>query len=94
MAINTINKMYTRDDGLSNPVDCPECSHNVAMRLFSTVDTSVAALISKEDKNIAVAVCPRCASVFAVNKNFYREKDSGTAVIMTSDDLTVIVKGK
>lgn len=94
MAINTINKMYTRDDGLSNPVDCPECSHNVAMRLFSTVDTSIGAIISKGDKNIAIAVCPRCAAVFSLAKNFVAERSAGTTVIMTESDLTTIVKGK
>ena len=94
MAIKTINKVHANDDGLSNPVNCPVCSMNVAMRLFSAVDTSIVAHISKEDKDIAVAVCPRCASVFEVNKNYFAERSAGTSVIMTESDLTIIVKGK
>ena len=53
MAIKTINKITTNDEGTSSPVNCPVCSKNVAMRLFSTEDKSNVAKISKEDKNIA-----------------------------------------
>ncbi|MDD6012933.1 MAG: hypothetical protein PUC33_08840 [Oscillospiraceae bacterium] len=87
MAIRTINKMNTKDEGISNPVNCPSCGVNTGMRLFSTVDTSLAALIAKEDKNLAFAVCPRCSAVFSLSKNYFRERTMGTAVIMTESDL-------
>lgn len=94
MAIKTINKISTTDEGTSSPVDCPVCGRNVAMRLFSTEDTTPVAKISVEDKNLAVAVCPRCASVFSLNKNYLKEKNSGTYVTITKEDLTLTVKGK
>lgn len=94
MAIKTINKAYAKDEGFCEPVDCPECGKNVAMRLFSTLDLSTPALISKEDKNLSFAVCPSCASVFSVNKNYLKEKQSGTFVFMTKEDLKLMVKGK
>ena len=94
MAIKTINKISTTDEGTSSPVNCPECGKNVAMRLFSTEDKSNVAKISKEDKNIAVAVCPACASVFALNKNYLKEKNAGTFVTITKEDLTLLVRSK
>ena len=94
MALKTINKISTNDEGTSSPVVCPECGINVAMRLFSTEDKSPVAKISKDDKNIAIAVCPRCAAVFALNKNYLKEKNSGTFVTVTKEDLTLLVKNK
>lgn len=94
MAIKTVNKIFSKDDGFAEPVDCPECDKNVSMRLFSTVDLSAVAMISKEDKNLAFAVCPNCASVFSVNKNYLKEKKAGTFVFMTKEDLKLMVKGK
>ncbi len=94
MAIKTINKISTTDEGCSSPVDCPVCNKNVAMRLFTTEDKSQVAKISAEDKNLAIAVCPLCATVFSLNKNYLKEKNSGTYVTITKEDLTITVKGK
>jgi len=94
MAIKTINKISTTDEGTSSPINCPVCTRNVAMRLFSTEDKSNVAKISKEDKNIAIAVCPACASVFSLNKNYLKEKNAGTFVTITKEDLALTVKGK
>ena len=94
MAIKTINKALAKDKGFTDPVDCPVCAKNVAMRLFEVADHSVIGKLSKEDKDLAVAVCPNCASVFSVNKNYLKEKDSGTFVFMTKEDLKIMVKGQ
>ncbi len=94
MAIKTINKALAKDEGFTDPVDCPVCSKNVAMRLFEVADKSVIGKLSKEDKDLSVAVCPNCASVFSVNKNYLKEKNSGTFVFMTKEDLKIMVKGK
>ena len=94
MAIKTINKISTTDEGTSSPVDCPACGKNAAMRLFSTEDKSPVAKISADDKNLAIAVCPYCATVFSLNKNYLKEKNSGTFVTITKEDLTVTVKGR
>ena len=94
MAIKTINKISTTDEGTSSPVNCPVCSKNVAMRLFSTEDKSSVAKIAKDDKNIAIAVCPACAAVFSLNKNYLKEKNAGTFVTITKEDLTLLVKNK
>lgn len=94
MAIKTINKALASDEGTSSPVDCPECERNVAMRLFEVLDLSAVAILSKDDKNIAFAVCPNCASVFSLNKNYLKEKNAGTFVTITKEDLKLMVKGK
>ena len=94
MAIKTINKISTTDEGFSSPVECPVCSRSAAMRLFSTEDTSPVAKISADDKNLAFAVCPLCATVFSLNKNYLKEKNAGTSVTITKEDLTVMVKSK
>lgn len=90
MAISTINKVHANDEGITNPVICPGCDKTVGMRLFTAVDTSIVAKISKEDKNVTVAVCPVCSGVFSVAENYVRERANGTTVIMTTDDLEPI----
>ncbi|MBR2892987.1 MAG: hypothetical protein IKB94_03945 [Clostridia bacterium] len=87
MAISTINKAHANDDGISNPVVCPVCDKTAGMRLFTAVDTSLVAKLSAEDKDVSFAVCPLCHSVFAVAKNYARERANGTTVIMTEGDL-------
>ncbi len=94
MAIKTINNALAKDGGFSEPVDCPQCDKNVAMRLFEVIDKSAVGRLAKDDKDLAVAVCPNCASVFSVNKNYLKEKQSGTFVFMTREDLKLMVKGK
>ena len=94
MSISTINKIKTNDEGFSTPIDCPECGHNVAMRLFSTSDNSIVASFLRQDKDLRVAVCPSCATVFSVNKNYLKERNAGTFVTMTKEDLRVVVKGQ
>lgn len=94
MAISTINKLNTTDEGFSENISCPVCEKNVSLRLFSTKDTTIFAKISKEDKNLAIAVCPNCSTVFSVNKNYMNEKANGTFVTITKEDLKVITKTK
>lgn len=94
MAIRTINKLSSRDDGFSENIACPVCGKNVSMRLFSTIDASILAIIAKDDKNLSIAVCPACSTVYSVNKNYINEKNSGTFVTMTKEDLKVITKVK
>lgn len=94
MAIRTINKLNATDEGFSENICCPVCEKNVSLRLFSTEDTSIIAKFSKEDKDLAFAVCPCCSTVFSVNKNYMNEKANGTFVTMTKEDLKVMVKGK
>ena len=94
MAIRTINKLNTKDEGFSENICCPVCEKNVSMRLFTTKDYSLIAAISKEDKNLAIAVCPSCGTVYSVNKNYLKEKANGTFVVMTKEDLKIITKTK
>lgn len=94
MAIKTINKLSTTDEGFSENICCPVCEKNVSLRLFTTKDTTVFAKLSKEDKDLAVAVCPSCSTVFSVNKNYINEKKNGTFVTITREDLKVITKVK
>ena len=94
MAIKTINKLDTRDEGLTNPVDCPICKINTAMKIIAAIDKSIVGKFKNEDKDVIACVCPRCASVFSLSKNYYNERANGTFVTMTESDLTLITKGK
>ena len=92
MAISTINRLSTRDEGFSENICCPVCEKNVSLRLFTTKDITVFAKISKEDKDLAIAVCPACSTVYSVNKNYMNEKRNGTFVTITKEDLKIITK--
>lgn len=94
MAIRTINKLSATDEGFSESICCPVCEKSVSLRLFSTEDTSIIAKLAKDDKDLAVAVCPCCSTVFSVNKNYMNEKRNGTFVTITKEDLKIMVKGK
>lgn len=94
MAISTVNKLSTTDEGFSENICCPVCEKNVSLRLFSTKDTTVFAKLSKDDKDLAIGVCPCCSTVFSVNKNYINEKRNGTFVTITREDLKVLVKAK
>lgn len=94
MAISTINKLSTTDEGFSENICCPVCQKNVSLRLFTTTDTTIFAKISKEDKDLALAVCPNCSTVYSVNKNYMKEKSNGTFVTITKEDLKIITKVK
>lgn len=94
MAISTINKLNTTDEGFSESICCPVCEKSVCLRLFSTTDTTIFAKISKEDKDLAIAVCPNCSTVYSVNKNYMKEKSNGTFVTITKEDLKIITKVK
>ena len=72
MAIKTINKLSTTDEGFSESICCPVCEKEVSLRLFTTKDTTIFAKLSKEDKNLAIAVCPSCGTVYSVNKNYMK----------------------
>lgn len=90
MAIKTFDKISTKDEGNTDNVVCSACNELVSMRLFSTKDTTAVAKIKGEDKNINIAVCPNCASVFAINKNYLKERNAGTTVYFTESDLTLL----
>lgn len=94
MAIKTVNKLSSRDDGFSENICCPECGKNVSLRLFTTLDTTIFAKLSGEDKDLSIAVCPNCSTVYSVNKNYIKEKNAGTFVTITKEDLKVITKSK
>lgn len=94
MAVSTINKGFTKDLGETEGIVCPNCKKAVRMRLFTTTDTSVITKITKKNGDVHVAVCPQCACVFTVAKNYMKEKTSGTTVFITENDLTVLVNGK
>ena len=94
MAIKTINRLNTTDEGFSESICCPVCQKSVCLRLFTTEDPTIFAKISKEDKDLAIAVCPGCSTVFSVNKNYMTEKRNGTFVTITKEDLKILVKSK
>lgn len=94
MAIKTINKLSTSDKGFSENICCPVCQKNVSLRLFTTTDHTLFAKISKDDKDLALAVCPSCSTVYSVNKNYLKEKENGTFVTITKEDLKIITKVK
>ena len=94
MAITNINGTFTMDDAFVNPVDCPVCSHNVVMSLFINKDNALVSLLKNKSNESHMAFCPKCESFFSVNENYIKERDSGTTVTMTADDLEVIIKGK
>ena len=94
MAIININGTFTKDEGFINPVDCPRCSHNVVMTLFINRDNPLVCALKKTSAESYMAFCPRCESFFSVNDNFIKERNNGTAVMMTKEDLEIIVEGK
>ena len=89
MAISTINKLNVTDEDISNPVICPVCNKTVGMRLFGAEDKSTIGKLFPEKQNTAIAVCPLCASVYKVADNYYKERQNGTTVFMTENDLEV-----
>ncbi len=90
MAIRNFDKISAKDEGNTDNVICKVCNELVSMRLFSTTDHSPIALFKAEDKNRSIAVCPNCAAVYNINKNYLKERNSGTAVFFTENDLTLI----
>lgn len=94
MAVPTINKGYTKDNGETEGILCPNCKKPVNMRLFTTTDSSVISKIIKKDGDVNIAVCPQCATVFSLAENYVRERNSGTTVFITESDLNVLVNGK
>ncbi|MGN1417866.1 MAG: hypothetical protein ACI4W6_00890 [Acutalibacteraceae bacterium] len=92
MAIKTINRVFSKDNGSTNEVVCPVCEKSVCMRLFENIDASAVTYFLKKDTNTDFAVCPNCASVFSVNENYIRQRQLGTTCYLTADDLTVIKK--
>lgn len=86
MAVHSSENLITKSHGKSNRIVCPACKKEVEFSLFENIDLSlVAALLKKE--NGCFAVCPECAKVFSVNKNYIKEKESGTLCVMTESDL-------
>ena len=94
MAVSTINKGYTKDMGETEGIICPVCKKAVNLRIFTTTDTSVISKITKKDGDVHIAVCPLCASVFSLSKNYVKERNNGTTVFITESDLTLMVSGK
>ncbi len=94
MPIRNINGTINKDEGFVNPVDCPVCSQNVAMTVLVNKDNVFVSMLKKSPNETYMALCPKCESFFSVNENFIKERDNGTAVLMTKEDLSLIVKGK
>lgn len=94
MAVSTINKGFTKDMGETEGIVCPNCKSAVRMRLFTTTDKTVISKITGKGGDVHVAVCPQCACVFSVSKNYMKERTNGTTVFITESDLSVLVNEK
>ena len=94
MSIRNISGTIVKDDNIPNPVDCPVCAHNVVMTLLTDRNNPLISAFKKLPNENTLAFCPYCESFFSVNENFIKERDNGTTVSMTKEDLKVIVKGK
>lgn len=92
VAIKSIEKLLTKDLGLTNEVVCPVCKNKTELRLFESCDYSAVSVLLKKE-NLNFAVCPNCSSVFAVNSNYVKEKQNGTFCVLDENDLTILVKG-
>lgn len=92
MAIKTINSVFSKDNGSTSKVVCPVCSKEVSLRLFENIDSSPLVLLLGKEGDTDFAVCPECASVFALSENYIKEYKNGTTCYVTPDDLTLIEK--
>ena len=75
-------------------MDCPICSHNVVMTLLTDKNNALISILKSIPNERTLALCPHCESFFSVNENYIKERDNGTTVTMTKEDLELIVKGK
>ena len=91
MAIKSIENLKTTDLGNSDVLVCPVCGKATEMRLFENEDASMVAHLLKKPPQ-GIAVCPKCAAVFAVNPHYIEEKKNGTVCTLEPQDLSVIVK--
>lgn len=87
MAIKTFNRAFSKDNGSTNKVKCPNCAQEVEMRLFENIDVSPLAYILGKDASEDFAVCPNCAGIFSVCENYIREYKNGTTCYITPEDL-------
>ena len=94
MSIRNISGTIVKDDNIPAPVDCPICSHNVVMTLLTDKNNALISILKSIPNERTLAFCPHCESFFSVNENYIKERDNGTTVTMTKEDLELIVKGK
>ena len=87
MAIKSIENLKTNDVGNSNVLICPSCGKATEMKLYAFTDASVVAHLLKK-KEEGIAVCPKCASVFAVNPHYMEQKQMGTVCTLEPQDLS------
>ena len=76
MAIRSFDKISTKDEGNTENVLCKSCGETVSFRVFTTHDFSPVALLKPDGKNLTLAVCPNCASIYSINENYLKEKGS------------------
>ena len=87
MAIKSIENLKTKDIGASNVVVCPVCGKATEMRIYEFIDASVLAHLLQKKAN-CVAICPKCATTFAMNPNYLEQKKLGTVCTLEPQDLT------
>ena len=90
MAIkNRFFKNHTESVGSTGEVVCPSCGKKVLMAVFRNYDSvNVIELITGEKQQLGFAVCPECAAVFKVNRDYLDAAKAGQTVYLTADDLT------
>ena len=91
MAIKSIENLKTNDIGRSNVVVCPSCGKATEMRIYELADASMVAHLLKK-KAEGIAVCPKCAAVFAVNPHYMEEKKLGTVCTLEAHDLSALTR--
>ena len=72
MAIKNLIRSKTDDLGFSNEITCPSCKETVKMRIFSNYDLdNYLAMLLKKSAEFNFAVCPKCETVFKINKSVF-----------------------
>lgn len=90
MAIKTLLKNKTEELRKSECIICPSCKKETALYLYSNYDLdNYIGKILKKDKELNFAVCPLCASVFAINMSSYGIQNAP----IHDYNLTLIKKG-
>lgn len=90
MAIKTLISNKTDDLGKSNDIICPVCNKETQLRIFSNYDLdNLIGKLLRIDKELNIAVCPLCETVFSINMTSYGVQNSP----LKPYHLTVIHKG-
>ncbi len=93
MAIKNSIKNVTEPFGYTSIVECPECKNELNMPLFRNYDTfNPIAILKQEDKQLGIAVCPKCAAVYIVSERYIKALLAGQTVFVTHADLTRVGK--